>query len=61
MGCRLGNLETGYKEGLKIYDIGRTVLNLFGSDPESNSIGKSLTNHKEEGFFERLKARLAKH
>jgi len=60
-GCRLGNLKPGYKEGLKIYDIGPTVLNLFGSDPESNSIGKSLTNYKEEGFFERLKVRLAKH
>jgi len=58
MGCRGGNLEPGYKEGLKIYDIGPTVLNLFGLESNNNPIGKSLTNYKEEGFFDRLKARL---
>ena len=59
MGCRGGNLEQGYyKEGLKIYDIGHTVLNLFSLESDSNSIGKSLTNYQEEGFFDRLKARL---
>jgi predicted AlkP superfamily phosphohydrolase/phosphomutase len=42
MGCRWGNLGLGYKEGLRIYDIGPTVLNFFGVESKNNSIGKSL-------------------
>jgi len=57
MGCRAGNLKPGYKEGLKIYDIGPTLLNLFRMEFGDNSIGRSLTKY-EEGFFDRLKARL---
>jgi predicted AlkP superfamily phosphohydrolase/phosphomutase len=42
MGCRWGNLGLGYKEGLRIYDIGPTVLSLFGVKSKDSSIGKSL-------------------
>jgi predicted AlkP superfamily phosphohydrolase/phosphomutase len=44
MGCRWGNLGLGYKEGLRIYDIGPTVLNFFGVEfKDNNLVGKSLS------------------
>jgi predicted AlkP superfamily phosphohydrolase/phosphomutase len=33
----------GYKEGLQIYDVAPTVLNLFGLPPDPDAVGRSLT------------------
>ncbi|MER3445438.1 MAG: phosphodiesterase [Candidatus Dadabacteria bacterium] len=42
MGCRAG-IEGGYREGYRIYDIGPTVLTLFGMKlKDNNLVGKSL-------------------
>lgn len=54
-GCRLGNLEKGYKEGLGIYDIAPTVLNLFGMKFDEETRGKSITQFEDRGIFTRLK------
>ncbi len=44
IGCQVGNFEPGYKEGLRIYDIGPTVLNFFGVESKDNNlVGKSLS------------------
>jgi len=54
-GCELGNVEPGHKEGLDIYDIAPTVMNLFGMQPIENIRGKSLTDRKESGILSKLK------
>ena len=54
-GCKAGNLTQGYTDGIKIYDIAPTVLDLFGMKLEGETIGKSLTNSRSEGLFGRLK------
>ncbi len=42
-GCRRANLEPGYKDGIRIYDIGPTALSIFGMKSDNNNlIGKSL-------------------
>jgi len=58
MGCRAGNIKPGYIENLKIYDIGPTVLNLFGMESDSDSRGNTLTNNKEVGLLNRVKGHL---
>lgn len=54
-GCRAGNLEPGYRDGIGIYDIAPTILDLFGAKLEGETIGKSLTAAGNEGLFGRLK------
>lgn len=54
-GCRAGNLEPGYRNGIRIYDIAPTILDLFGTKPEGESTGKSLTSAGNGGLFGRLK------
>lgn len=56
VGCREGNVEPGLKEGLKIYDVGPTVLDLFRLESHGDLIGKSLTKYQDVRFFDRLKA-----
>jgi predicted AlkP superfamily phosphohydrolase/phosphomutase len=46
-GCRLGHVEPGYKEGLRLYDVGPTVGNLFGLPPDPEAVGQSLTAYTE--------------
>jgi predicted AlkP superfamily phosphohydrolase/phosphomutase len=55
-GCSLGNVETGYKEGMEIYDIAPTVLNLFGMKFEEDIVGKSLTQYESKGILSKLKS-----
>ena len=55
-GCSLGNIDAGYKEGMDIYDIAPTVLNLFGMEFEEEIIGKSLTNYEDRGIFSKLRS-----
>jgi len=54
-GCRAGNLEPGYRDGIRIYDIAPTILDLFGTKPEGEATGKSLTSAGNGGLFGRLK------
>ena len=54
-GCKLGNIQPGYKEGLKIYDIASTVLNLFGIEQDSDSRGNSITNYRDSRILNRAK------
>jgi len=54
-GCRLGNMEKGYKEGLSIYDIAPTVLNLYGMKFDEQTLGKSLTQYEDRGILTKLK------
>lgn len=54
-GCDIGNIEPGAKEGLDIYDIAPTIINLFGLNPIENIRGKSLTDRKESGILCKLK------
>lgn len=42
-GCQRGRVEPGYKDGLRLYDVGPTVLNLFGLPPDPQAVGRSLT------------------
>jgi predicted AlkP superfamily phosphohydrolase/phosphomutase len=42
-GCRRGRVEPGYKEGLRLYDVGPTILNLFGCAADPQAVGRSLT------------------
>jgi predicted AlkP superfamily phosphohydrolase/phosphomutase len=44
-GCKLGRVEPGLKEGLRLYDVGSTVLNLFGFPPDPKALGRSLTSY----------------
>jgi predicted AlkP superfamily phosphohydrolase/phosphomutase len=43
VGCQRGRVVPGYKEGLQIYDVAPTVLNLFGLPPDPDAVGRSLT------------------
>jgi predicted AlkP superfamily phosphohydrolase/phosphomutase len=54
-GCDIGNIEPGAKEGLDIYDIAPTIINLFGLNPIENIRGKGLTDRKESGILCKLK------
>jgi len=41
-GCRQAGLPTGPKQQLRLYDVGPTVLSLFGLDPNKAGIGRPL-------------------
>ena len=43
VGCRLGNITPGKKDGLEIYDVSPTVLSLFDMPPDPDAVGRSLT------------------
>jgi predicted AlkP superfamily phosphohydrolase/phosphomutase len=43
VGCRYGGMRAGSREGIRIYDIGPTVLDLFGLPPDPQAVGRSLT------------------
>jgi predicted AlkP superfamily phosphohydrolase/phosphomutase len=46
VGCQQGRVEPGYQEGLRLYDVGPTVLNLFGLPPDPQAVGRSLTAYQ---------------
>jgi predicted AlkP superfamily phosphohydrolase/phosphomutase len=46
VGCHHGRVKPGYQEGLRLYDVGPTVLNLFGVPPDPQAIGRSLTAYQ---------------
>ncbi|MGH7892913.1 MAG: hypothetical protein ACREN0_11640, partial [Thermodesulfobacteriota bacterium] len=54
-GCRAGNLEQGYREGIEIYDIAPTILDLFGMKLEGETAGESLTSTGTDGLIGRIK------
>jgi len=43
VGCQRGGVEPGYQAGLRIYDVGPTVLDLFGLPPDPHAVGQSIT------------------
>jgi len=43
VGCERGGVEPGYTEGLRICDVGATVLDLFGLPADPQAVGRSLT------------------
>jgi predicted AlkP superfamily phosphohydrolase/phosphomutase len=43
VGCERGRIEPGYKEGLRLYDVSPTVLDLFGLPPDPQAVGRSVT------------------
>jgi predicted AlkP superfamily phosphohydrolase/phosphomutase len=53
-GCEQGRLTPGYHEGLRLFDIGPTILNLFGLAPDPLAVGQSLTSYKN-GLATRLR------
>jgi predicted AlkP superfamily phosphohydrolase/phosphomutase len=53
MGCQQGRVEPGYKEGLRLYDVGPTVLNLFGLPADPQAVGRSVTAY-QSGLGARL-------
>jgi predicted AlkP superfamily phosphohydrolase/phosphomutase len=55
IGCRAGNLERGYRDGIRIYDIAPTILDLFGMKLEGETTGQSLTNAGNGGFIGKIK------
>jgi predicted AlkP superfamily phosphohydrolase/phosphomutase len=46
VGCERGSVQPGYKEGLRLYDVGATVLNLFGFPADPQAAGRSLTTNQ---------------
>jgi predicted AlkP superfamily phosphohydrolase/phosphomutase len=42
VGCRQGRVAPGYLSGLRLYDVGPTVLDLFGLPPDAGAVGKSV-------------------
>jgi predicted AlkP superfamily phosphohydrolase/phosphomutase len=50
VGCSRANLEPGYKDGIRIYDIGPTALGIFGMKSDNNNvIGRSLVKENSSG------------
>ncbi len=43
-GCRQAGLATGQQQNLRLYDVGPTVLSLFGVDPDETGIGRPMTS-----------------
>jgi len=43
VGCERGRIEPGYKEGLRLYDVSPTILDLFGLPPDPQALGRSVT------------------
>ena len=43
VGCERGKVTRGIKEGLRLYDVGATVRNLFGLPADPQAVGQSLT------------------
>lgn len=54
-GCIAGNLEPGLKEGMTIYDIAPTILDLYGMKLEGDLTGRSLTRTEKGSLLKRLK------
>jgi predicted AlkP superfamily phosphohydrolase/phosphomutase len=54
VGCARGHLTPGYQEGLRLYDVGPTILNLFGLPADSQAVGRSLTAY-QPGLGARVK------
>ncbi len=54
-GCRAGNLEKGYRDGIGIYDIAPTILDLFGMKLGGEPSGKSLTSTGADSLIGRIK------
>jgi predicted AlkP superfamily phosphohydrolase/phosphomutase len=52
-GCEIGRVKPGYKEGLRLYDVGSTVLALFGLPADPQAVGRSLTSYRS-GWAARL-------
>ena len=52
-GCERGMVKPGYREGLRLYDVGSTVLNLFGVPADPQAVGHSLTTY-QSGLAARL-------
>jgi predicted AlkP superfamily phosphohydrolase/phosphomutase len=52
-GCEIGRVKPGYKEGLRLYDVGSTVLDLFGLPADPQAVGRSLTSY-QSGWAARL-------
>jgi predicted AlkP superfamily phosphohydrolase/phosphomutase len=53
-GCAHGRLKPGCKEGLRLYDVGPTILNLFGLPADPQAVGRSLTSYRP-GLAARLR------
>jgi len=45
VGCERGKVELGYKEGLQLFDVGPTILNLFGFPADPKAVGQSLSTY----------------
>jgi predicted AlkP superfamily phosphohydrolase/phosphomutase len=43
VGCQRGKVTPGAREGLRLYDVGATVRDLFGLPPDPEAVGRSLT------------------
>jgi predicted AlkP superfamily phosphohydrolase/phosphomutase len=43
--CEHSLVEPGYKEGLRLYAIGATIVNLFGLPADPHAVGRSLTRY----------------
>lgn len=54
-GCRAGNLQPGYRDGIRIYDIAPTILDLFGAKLEGDITGRSLTSSGNGSILGRIK------
>jgi predicted AlkP superfamily phosphohydrolase/phosphomutase len=53
-GCEQGRVTPGYHKGLRLYDVGPTILNLFGLPPDPQAVGRSLTSY-QAGLTARLR------
>ena len=42
-GCRRGGVTPGRRDGLRLYDVGPTILDLFGLPADPQAVGRSLT------------------
>ena len=54
VGCQQGRVAPGYKEGLRLYDVGATLLDLFGLPPDPQAVGRSMAAY-QPGFGTRIK------
>ena len=48
VGRKRGRLAPGYQEGLRLYDVGPAVLNLFGLTPDADAVGRSRTAYQPD-------------
>jgi predicted AlkP superfamily phosphohydrolase/phosphomutase len=54
VGCMRGRITSGYKEGLRRYDMAPTILDLFALPPDPGAIGRSPTAY-QRGIGERFR------